>query len=359
MSGALSRTARIAWIVLAVLAVFTAWIAIGTQNSGLAFFFSLPIGLAAWWFGSRAALTVALICLVLYVVGDVINPVPEFALALFTRAVFFLAIAAVVSWLGERLRALEHSAEELETIRAALAPADLPDLAGVDAAAAFVPSELGVSGDFYLLTNGPDGSAVAIVGDVVGHGPAAARLATFIRARFAALAANTSDPAELLTFANSALAERPGRGQELVSAVCVRLHPEEDTVCWARAGHPPPLRLPELEELPADGSTFLLGAEPTLELGNTESAIRRQRGVGGLHRRGHRRAARPRDARPRGFEGGAGAALGIGGEGDGERGGTGDHRLGRQADPRRPLPGGTEARSRVTPVRGAIWHQRK
>jgi serine phosphatase RsbU (regulator of sigma subunit) len=245
----------------------------GSPTAGIAFFYSLPVGLAAWWFGPRAGLLVAVICIGLFAVGDVINPFPEFALALVLRALFFLSVAAVVSSVRERLRVLEHSAEELEAIRAALAPAELPEVADLDAAAAFVPSELGVSGDFYLLTNGPDGSTVAVVGDVVGHGPAAARLATFIRARFAALAANTSDPAELLSLANTALAERPGRGQELISAVCVRLRPGETTVCWARAGHPPPLRLPGLEELPADGSTFLLGAEERLELENTESSL--------------------------------------------------------------------------------------
>jgi serine phosphatase RsbU (regulator of sigma subunit) len=271
--GGLPRTARIAWIAVAVLVVFIAWLAAGTATSGLAFFFSLPIGLAAWWFGPRASLLVFLVSVVLFVIGDVISPVPHFVLALIVRSVFFLVVAAVVSWVADRLRTLEHSAEELESIRAALTPADLPELAGVDAGAAFVPSELGVSGDFYLLTNGPDGSAIAIVGDVVGHGAEAARLATFIRARLAAFAANTSDPAELLTMANAALAERPGRHDELVSAVCVRMHPDEQTVCWARAGHPPPLRLPQLEELPPDGTTFLLGAEEVLELENTESSV--------------------------------------------------------------------------------------
>ncbi|HEV2791731.1 MAG TPA: SpoIIE family protein phosphatase, partial [Solirubrobacterales bacterium] len=107
----------------------------------------------------------------------------------------------------------------------------------------------------------------------VVHGPEAARLATFIRARFAAFAANTSDPAELLALANAALAERRGREQELVSAVCLRLHPAEGEMCWARAGHPAPLLLPELRELPADGTTFLLGAEERLELENTASSI--------------------------------------------------------------------------------------
>ncbi|HYG96183.1 MAG TPA: SpoIIE family protein phosphatase [Solirubrobacterales bacterium] len=279
MPGGSTRTARIAAIAAAALVVFVLWLWVASATSGIAFFFSVPVGLTAWWYGRRTALAVALICVGLYAVGDLIHPVPEFATSLLIRAAFFLAVAVLIAWFGERLRTLEHSAEELDAIRAALAPADLPELAGVDAGAAFVPSELGVSGDFYLLTNGPDGSTVAVVGDVVGHGPQAARLATFIRTRFAAFVANTSDPAELLELTNTALAERPGAKQELVSAVCVRLHPGEGSVCWSRAGHAPPLRLPDLEELSPDGSTFLLGAEERLELENTESSIEDSEGL--------------------------------------------------------------------------------
>ncbi len=279
MSGGPTRTARIVWIAAAIAVVFVAWVLVGSATAGVAFFYSAPVGLTAWWFGLRAALLVALACACLYAIGSAIQPVPHLGLALLIRAVFFAGVAAAVAWIAERVSALEHSAEELESIRAALAPADLPDLAGIDAGAAFVPSELGVSGDFYLLTNGPDGSAVAIVGDVVGHGPAAARLATFVRARLAAFAANSSDPAELLRMANTALADRPGRNSELVSALCVRLRPGEETVCWARAGHPPPLRLPDLVELDADGSTFLLGAEQSLDLENTESSLAGSEGL--------------------------------------------------------------------------------
>jgi serine phosphatase RsbU (regulator of sigma subunit) len=279
LSGGSSRTARIAWIAAAIAVVFAAWILAGSATAGLAFFYSVPVGLAAWWFGLRPALFVAFVSVGLYAVGHLIHTIPNFGLALAIRAVFFVGVALAVAWIAERLHTLEHSAEELESIRAALAPSDLPDLAGIDAGTAFVPSELGVSGDFYLLTNGPDGSAVAIVGDVVGHGPEAARLATFIRARFAAFAANTNDPAELLTMANAALVDRPGRRQELVSAVCVRMRPGEETVCWARAGHPPPLRLPGLAELAPDGSTFLLGAEAGLVLENTETSIAGSEGL--------------------------------------------------------------------------------
>lgn len=272
MSGGPSRTARVIWIVIGVAVVSAVWLTV-SHTSGIAFFLAVPIGLAAWWFGARAGLALAVGCIGLYAAGSAIHPVPEFGLALAIRGVCFLAVAVLVALAAERLRTLEHSAEELEAIRAALAPAELPELPGIDAAAAFLPSELGVSGDFYLLTNAPDGSTVAIVGDVVGHGPTAARLATFIRARFAAFAASTSDPAELLTLANAALVDRPGRAQELVSAVCLRLRPEGTGVSWARAGHPPPLRLPQLQELEGDGSTFLLGAGRRLELRNTEVSV--------------------------------------------------------------------------------------
>jgi serine phosphatase RsbU (regulator of sigma subunit) len=279
LPGAPSRTARIAWIAAAVLIVFVLWLAVSSVSTGVAFFYSVPVGLAAWWFGIRAALVTALACLGLFTIGNTVHPVAHFGLALAMRAAFLLIVAVAVSAIADRLRRLEHSAEELDAIRAALTPTDLPDLPGVDAGAAFVPSELGVSGDFYLLTNGPDGSTVAVVGDVVGHGPAAARLATFIRARFAAYAANTSDPAELLTMVNAALADRPGRRDELVSAVCVRLLPDDSAICWSRAGHPPPLRLPQLDELDGDGSTFLLGADGRLELENTESSLAASEGL--------------------------------------------------------------------------------
>jgi len=272
--GTTLTAARIAWILTAALAVFVAWLATDFGgNAGLAFLYAVPVGLAAWWDGWRAAAPTVAACLLLYAIGASLQPVPDFGAAFAVRLVVLGGVALFVSLLHERLVILEHSAEELEAIRAALAPSTLPELPGVDAAAAFVPSELGVSGDFYLLTNGPDGSTVAIVGDVVGHGPEAAQLATFVRARFAAFAANTSDPAELLTLANGALVDRPGRRRELVSAACLRYLGEVGQLSWAVAGHPPPLRLPGLGELQAPGTTFLLGAKANLVLRNADVSL--------------------------------------------------------------------------------------
>jgi serine phosphatase RsbU (regulator of sigma subunit) len=275
-----SSFARVAWILAAVAVVFVAWLAANAgAGPGIGYFYAVPIGLATWWFGLRAGVLTALACCALYLVGALIHPVPSLGFALALRAIAFAAVVVLVSAVRERLLALEHSAEELEAIRAALTPADLPQLPGVDAGAAFVASEYGVSGDFYLLTNGPDSSTIAVVGDVVGHGPKAARLATFIRAQLAAFAANTSDPAEILTLANAALVERSGQNRELVSAVCLRFRGSDSMVSCALAGHPPPLCLPSFEELRPDAPTFLLGAQADLVLATADIRLEHSDGV--------------------------------------------------------------------------------
>lgn len=277
---ATSKTASVAWVCVAALAVFVVWLATpGGANVGVGFFYAIPVGLAAWWGGLRAGMIAVIGCAALYLVGALVQPVSHLGIALGVRVAAFVVVAFAVALLRERLIVLEHSAEELDAIREALTPARLPELSDVDAAAAFVPSEHGVSGDFYLLTNGPDGATVAIVGDVVGHGPEAARLATFVRARFAAFAASTSDPAELLTLANGALLDRLDHAQELVSAVCMRYRSEDSRLCWAIAGHPPPLRLPSLEQMSRESETFLLGAKADLTLGNAEIELSRGDGV--------------------------------------------------------------------------------
>ncbi|MGC1166288.1 MAG: PP2C family protein-serine/threonine phosphatase [Solirubrobacterales bacterium] len=280
MPGAPSRSVRIASVCAAALLLFALWLVFDTgAHAGIAFFYAIPVGLATWWFGARAGAAAVLACCALYAMGAQIEPVPDFGLSLAVRALAFAAVVAIVSVLRGRLIVLEHSAEELEAIRAALMPSTLPQLPGVDAGAAFVASEYGVSGDFYLLTNGPDNSTVAVVGDVVGHGPRAARLATFIRARFAAFAANTSDPAEILTLANAALLERPGRDEELVSAVCLRFQATDSVLSYAVAGHPPPMHLPTLVEFEPEGRTLLLGVNADLPLTTADVTLDRSDGV--------------------------------------------------------------------------------
>ena len=272
MPGDQSNFARVAWILASTLIVFLLWLALNAAaGPGLGFFYAIPVGLTTWWFGvplghrRRRRLR------------------PRLLLRHPAR-----------SGRPPRTRARPPGHRFRDRARRRLRPPRAPDRAralrrgtrsdprrahprraprtcsGVDVGAAFSPSEYGVSGDFYLLTNGPDNSTIAIVGDVVGHGPKAARLATFVRARFAAFAVNTSDPAEILALANAALIEDHGPDEEIVSAICLRYRPEDSSVCWALAGHPPPLRLPHLREMKPAGETMLLGVRERLDLTATE-----------------------------------------------------------------------------------------
>lgn len=265
------KSLRIGCVAASALAVFAGWLAIGSSAEiGFAFLFLVPIALGAWWFGPRGAAATVALCSALYLVDLAIEPRANVAAGFALRFATFVAVAGLVSLLRERVRELTRARNDLDAIQAALAPTELPDLPRIEAGVAFVPSELGVSGDFYLLTNGPDGSAVAILGDVVGHGPRAARAATFLRARLAALAATTSDPAEILTLANQALLGRGVEDVEPVSALCFRLDTGAGVLSWAVAGHPPPIRLPSLQVLEAPPATFLLGIDPDLQLSTTD-----------------------------------------------------------------------------------------
>ena len=163
--------------------------------------------------------------------------------------------------LRERLDAAEHELEDLRAIRDALTPPELPRRPGLELAAAFLPAEFErVSGDFYLVAEGPQDSTLLVIGDVVGHGLQAGRRAAFVRTTFAATAPFSDDPRQLLSWANTALVERAGTSTEFVTAACVTYHPN-DRLRWAYAGHPPAVWMQDGQELAAPSQGPPLGLE--------------------------------------------------------------------------------------------------
>jgi sigma-B regulation protein RsbU (phosphoserine phosphatase) len=183
--------------------------------------------------------------------------------------------------LGERFEAAEHELEDLRAIRDALTPPELPQRPGLELAAAFLPAAAEkVSGDFYLVAEGPQDSTVLVVGDVVGHGVPAGRRSAFVRTAFAATAPFSDDPGRLLSWANAALIERAGISSEFVTAACVTYLPSEQRLRWAYAGHPPALWLDDGRELvaPRQGTPLGVRADP----GCVEGSRRPTAGAGVL-----------------------------------------------------------------------------
>jgi Stage II sporulation protein E (SpoIIE) len=112
----------------------------------------------------------------------------------------------------------EHELQDLRAIRDALTPPELPQRPGLELAAAFLPAAAEqVSGDFYLVAEGPQDSTALDIGDVVGHGLQAGRRAAFVPTTFASTAPFSDDPCRLLSWANTALIERAGISSEFVT----------------------------------------------------------------------------------------------------------------------------------------------
>jgi serine phosphatase RsbU (regulator of sigma subunit) len=155
----------------------------------------------------------------------------------------------VVAGLVEQLMTNERELSDLRAIRDALTPPELASRPGVDLAASFLPATEGVSGDFYLVTEGPHDTTTLVVGDVVGKGLGAARRAAFIRTVFSTTAPFSDDPAQLLSWANTALVERDEDDLKFVTAGCVTVSPGERLLRWGYAGHPPVLWLDSGDEL--------------------------------------------------------------------------------------------------------------
>jgi serine phosphatase RsbU (regulator of sigma subunit) len=175
--------------------------------------------------------------------------------------------------LRERLDAAEHELEDLRAIRDALTPPALPRRPGLELAAVFLPAEAArVSGDFYLIAEGPQDSTLLVIGDVVGHGLKAGRRAAFVRTTFAATAPFSDDPCQLLSWANTALVERAGTSADFVTAACVTFHPNDRILRWAYAGHPPALWMHDGQELAAPKQGSPLGVEEDPDY--TEGSLR-------------------------------------------------------------------------------------
>ena len=175
-----------------------------------------------------------------------------------------------------RLETVEHELEDLRAVRDALTPPELPQRPGLDLAAAFLPAAAErISGDFYLVAEGPHDSTVLVIGDAVGHGLQAGRRAAFVRTAFASTAPFSDDPCRLLSWANTALIERAGIGRDFITAACVTYLPDEQLLRWAYAGHPPALWLDDGRELVAPKQGTPLGV--LAHTGFVEGSLRSSR----------------------------------------------------------------------------------
>jgi PAS domain-containing protein len=152
--------------------------------------------------------------------------------------------------------------QEAITPRAA-GPDEVVEAAGLDVAARYRPSGKGnlVSGDWYDTVLLPSKKVLLVVGDIAGHGLDAVTGMVAVRNSLRGLAITGAGPGTLLDWLNRAAAHFADG--VLGTAVCGLYDPADRTLCWARAGHLPPVLVRDgrAEQLPMPEGV-LLGADP-------------------------------------------------------------------------------------------------
>ncbi|MFC8880368.1 PP2C family protein-serine/threonine phosphatase, partial [Streptomyces ardesiacus] len=175
-------------------------------------------------------------------------------------AVMLIELTRRASTAIDHAQRYQHNRDIAETLQRALLT-ELPAPPGLTLAARYLPAThgLNIGGDWYDAFRQPDGGVIAVVGDVTGHGLRAAVMMSQLRTALRAYAVDGGSPGQLLTRLHIFLHHL--QPDLFATAVIARFHPDDPTVTWAAAGHPPPvLRTP-------DGLVRTLDAKPGAMLG--------------------------------------------------------------------------------------------
>jgi len=135
------------------------------------------------------------------------------------------------------------------------------DLPGLRTMVRYLPaSKAGrVGGDWYITADMPGGHVLIAIGDVAGHGLAAAAGMARLRGALAGLAITGSPPERLVGWLNDLV--RHVAPEHTASVIAGYFDPPSRTLTWAQAGHPPPILVRGSWARPLDPPVgILLGA---------------------------------------------------------------------------------------------------
>ncbi|WP_225801308.1 PP2C family protein-serine/threonine phosphatase, partial [Streptomyces sp. NK15101] len=170
-----------------------------------------------------------------------------------------LAARAAISIDNARLYYREH--DTAVTLQRSMLPQHITPPPGIEVAHRYLPASDAneVGGDWYDVLRLPGGKAALLIGDVMGHGIAAAAVMGRLSASVRALARLDLHPQELLDQLEAALDDLAE--PMLATLLYAIIDPSTGRCRITRAGHPPPALLTP------DGGVRLLNVPPGTPLG--------------------------------------------------------------------------------------------
>ncbi len=157
---------------------------------------------------------------------------------LFGRATSSLVVAQE---LHEAYTQLDHEMKRVAEIQRALLPPRLPTIPHLDVAVSYKTASR-AGGDYYDFFDLEDGRWGILIADVSGHGTPAAVVMAVLRTILHTRCYQCSTPSELLSDANRHLCDNSDRYDgTFVTAFYGVYDPRDRSLCYACAGHNPPL----------------------------------------------------------------------------------------------------------------------
>jgi PAS domain S-box-containing protein len=163
----------------------------------------------------------------------------------------------------QRARAFARERSNVEMLQRNLLPDRLPYVEGLQIATRYRPGGAEVGGDWYDAIPLGDGRLGVAMGDVVGHGLAAASLMGQLRYATRAYALEGHSPGVVLDRLDRLV--RSLDGGEMATLLYMHVDPAEQRIRFASAGHVPPLFVA------ADGTATYLASAPNPPLGVFDS----------------------------------------------------------------------------------------
>jgi PAS domain S-box-containing protein len=150
-------------------------------------------------------------------------------------------VARRVTTLLHQAQRFEQERTNAELLQRSFLPRSLPRLPRHEIAVRYVPGTAGlkVGGDWYDVVRLRDGRVVVAVGDVAGHGVAAAGTMGRVRTSLRVHAREAGGAADLLDRLNQYVFDE--EAHEMVTLAVLLIDPVGDTIECALAGHPPPM----------------------------------------------------------------------------------------------------------------------
>lgn len=150
------------------------------------------------------------------------------------------ALNRMIDAMKDRMR-LRHSLDLAMEVQQSLLPADVPELENVDIAAhsTYCDETGGDYYDFVQVTEIDDRHTALVVGDVMGHGIAAAMFMATARGVLRSRTRSPGSLAELLDHTNDLLVEDT-QGKRFMTMLLMMIDGPGRGFRWAAAGHDPP-----------------------------------------------------------------------------------------------------------------------